>query len=154
MDPQLGIDHFEGHPRRLNSHTNFRSFCLDPAWSPFWGLAGLFWLWAPAGSVTTPFPRLGKLVAATNPNQATMRSFGRTTGATTEQDQLRSRSAHVPSVCPAVLKVKMEIKNQITPRIRLLKENDSTNPPSGPPRGKGGGNHKLKNILLYSWVWT
>ncbi len=37
------------------------------------------------------------------------------------------------------------------PKPRLLKENDSPDPPSGPPGGRGDKN-KIKNILKYSWA--
>ena len=37
------------------------------------------------------------------------------------------------------------------PKPRLLKENDSPDPPSGPP-GEGGDKKQIKSVLKYSWA--
>ncbi len=39
------------------------------------------------------------------------------------------------------------------PKPRLLKENGSRDPPTGPPGGRGGKN-KLKSVFKYSWVMS
>ena len=51
-------------------------------------------------------------------------------------------------------KLELKLKSSlpgIGPKLRLLKENDSPDLPSGPPGGRGDKN-KIKNVLKYSWV--
>ncbi len=61
-----------------------------------------------------------------------------------------------PTQDPSVLKVKIEIKIQALPpgpgpKPRLLKDNDSPDPPSGPPAGGEGDKENIKSVLEHSW---
>ncbi len=58
-----------------------------------------------------------------------------------QSEEVRETCLNPNYTNPAVLKVKIKTKIRNTPRIgpkkRLLKDNDSPDPPSGPP-GEGG----------------